>query len=195
MIAPNIQNNQSDSSSSKIVDIAKYRQIENVVGPPDSTSLTFQTASISSPTASAAAGALPPEGAGSVVTDADSPTGQNSGSPKMDDMAREWVNARLEATEERMNARLAGIESAIHIAVGKLDGLSGQIGDAKNEAVRAHDEAVKARDAALNNRWFFIGTAISLAAVIAAMLAYGAQNFDSALAAVQAILSAKGSAQ
>lgn len=113
----------------------------------------------------------------------------------MDDMAREWVNARLEATEERMNARLAGIESSIQLAVGKLDALGNQIADAKNEAIRAHDEAVKARDAALNNKWFFVGTAIALAAVIAAMLAFGVQNFDSALAAISELQSLRSGGQ
>lgn len=107
----------------------------------------------------------------------------------MEEMAREWVNARLEATEERMNARLAGIEATLQSVATKLDAVGVQIADAKTESVRAHDEATKARDAALNNRWFFIGTAVSLAAVIAAMLAFGIQNFDSAVALIQAVQS------
>src|SRR3954452_8464897 len=52
----------------------------------------------------------------------------------MDDMAREWVNARLEATEERMNARLAGIEGSIAVLGNKMDALGVQVLDSKGEA-------------------------------------------------------------
>lgn len=81
------------------------------------------------------------------------------------------------------------------LVAGKLDALGSQVADAKNEAIRAHDEAGKARDAALNNRWFFIGTAVAMAGVVAAMLAFGVQSFDSGSAAVSALKSLQGSGQ
>ncbi|MFO1119352.1 MAG: hypothetical protein U1E38_04280 [Rhodospirillales bacterium] len=102
-----------------------------------------------------------------------------------------------------MNARLAGIEAGMQTLASGIDGLkiaiSGEIGGIKSDiaSIRTDlssvkDDVAKARDAASGLKAYIIGTGIALAALLAAMLAYGVQNFDTALSAlIQTIVSVK----
>lgn len=100
----------------------------------------------------------------------------------MDDMAREWVNARLEATEERMNARLAGIEADLKMLVGNVGALTTSMNAIKNKA-----DAIESAQS--NTKFWIIGTAITLllgtVGSVVAVLAFGLQAFESARALIE----------
>jgi 3-oxoacyl-(acyl-carrier-protein) synthase len=100
----------------------------------------------------------------------------------MDDMAREWVNARLEATEERMNARLSGIEASLKVLVGDVGALANSM-----NAVRVKTDAIESAQS--NTKYWIIGTAITLllgtVGSVVAVLAFGLQAFDAARSLIE----------
>jgi hypothetical protein len=102
--------------------------------------------------------------------------------PNMDDMAREWVNARLEATEERMNARLSGIEASLKVLVGDVGALANSM-----NAVRVKTDAIESAQS--NTKYWIIGTAITLllgtVGSVVAVLAFGLQAFDAARSLIE----------
>jgi hypothetical protein len=111
--------------------------------------------------------------------------------PRMSDFTRGEFEARLEATEERMNARLAGIEADLRVLLNKADTVSAQTVESKAEAGRAREEASRARDAALNNRWTvvaaFLATGLTVVGLVYAILGYGLQSFEAAIAAMRSM--------
>lgn len=96
----------------------------------------------------------------------------------MNESDREWVRALLVASEERMNARLAGIEADQKILITTLN--------VQREEARAFKSEITASNSSL--KYTVVGSALALAALIIALFAFAAQLVDLVLNFFQAVM-------
>lgn len=89
----------------------------------------------------------------------------------MSDPTREEYDAKLEAAEARLEARLVGID-------GKLDRLFDRVELAINQAGEAKAAAEGAKSAASATKWNILFTALGTVAVLVAMYAIMMQAMD-----------------
>jgi hypothetical protein len=89
----------------------------------------------------------------------------------MEDMTRDWVNARLEAVEERMNSRLTTLESDQKIMLNTMNAIYAEVKD-----IKANQGELKAvRRSILGG---FIATGLAIAGLILALFAFGKDMFE-----------------
>lgn len=103
----------------------------------------------------------------------------------MNDMEREWVQAKVDASYERLSGQLAGITAEVSKLTTVIGSLHSAVSDARDESRKASEDARGAREAALGQKSAFwsasIVAGLTVVALVVAILAFGKQSADSAM--------------
>lgn len=94
----------------------------------------------------------------------------SEGTKAMTDVTREEMLAKLEATESRLDAKLAGITAELRVLSTQVTTSIEGIRAAQKASERAEDQATKAKDAAIGTRWNIIFTALASVAIVVSLI-------------------------
>lgn len=110
---------------------------------------------------------------------------------------REEIDAKLAATEARIETKLTALESKFDLIATKIDYAIGQISSSQEvvqkTADRAENAALRAEEITHSTRWNMIFLALAVVASVIATLAFGAQMFGVATSLIQTVQSTQPS--
>lgn len=108
--------------------------------------------------------------------------GENGRGPEMVEPTREEYDAKLAATEARLETHLTAIDGKLDSLVERIEGkftrLEDQLLTLSAQTAEAKDASYRARDAAGNVKWNIAFTALAVIAVIVSMWAIWAQGVE-----------------